>query len=276
MDIQHLETPRISTCLRVQGEEEGMPILFLHGSFATSRWWEPLLAILPDEFRALAPDLRGAGCGPRTQAGYTIAEQAEDLDSIVTALGIRDFDLVAHGSGAAIAIEYLLSTGADVRSLTLVNPAPVEGAFTPLEAVMLLDQMSSDRALLDQAMAGLLPSVAASDPALFRLLSEDAAEMAPAAFTATAEALNHWNRFADAKKLTLPCLLIWGDEDPIVGRDAMTRTLVAIPGASNLEVLRGVGHAPMLDAPLLLAEKIVNFVTEDFAESASIRRRALE
>jgi pimeloyl-ACP methyl ester carboxylesterase len=56
----------------------------------------------------------------------------------------------------------------------------------------------------------------------------------------------------------------------------MTRTLVAIPGAANLEVLRNVGHAPMVEAPLLLAEKIVNFVAEDFDETDAIRRTALE
>jgi branched-chain amino acid transport system permease protein len=195
---------------------------------------------------------------------------------MVDALGIDDFDLVAHGSSAAIAIDFVLGAPERARSLVLVNPVPVEGVFTPLEAIVALEQMRDDNRLLRRAMEGMLPQSAHADPAGFEQYLADAAAMAPAAYSAVAEALGRWNRFSDARRLTLPCLLIWGDDDPFVGREAMTRTLVAIPGAANLEVLRNVGHAPMVEAPLLLAEKIVNFVAEDFDETDAIRRTALE
>ncbi len=45
-----------------------------------------------------------------------------------------------------------------------------------------------------------------------------------------------------------------------------TRTLSAIPGANNVEVMHGVGHSPMLEAPQRLAEIYVNFITQDFGE----------
>jgi pimeloyl-ACP methyl ester carboxylesterase len=276
MELTSLPTSRLTTCMRSQGDADGLPLLFLHDSFATSRWWVPLFALLPQELRICAPDLRGAGCAAAQSDGFEVDDFARDLAAIVSALDLHGFDLIAHGSSAAAAIEYVLTNPEAARSLTLINPVPVEGVFTPLEAIMLLEQMREDRALLEQALRGLLPVTAANDGPLFATLVDDAAAMAPAAFGGVAEGLNRWNRFGDARRLTLPCLLIWGDADPIVGRDAMTRTLVAIPGANNLEVLRGVGHAPMLEAPLLLAEKIVNFVTEDFGESATIRRRALE
>ena len=76
-----------------------------------------------------------------------------------------------------------------------------------------------------------------------------------------------------ARALTLPTLLLWGERDGIVSRDATTRTLIAIPGAANLEVLHGVGHSPMLEAPLALAERIISFVAEDFAGYDEIRGR---
>ena len=59
-------------------------------------------------------------------------------------------------------------------------------------------------------------------------------------------------------------------------RDAVTRTLIAIPGANNLEVLAGVGHAPMIEAPLTLAERIVDFVSEETDDYANIRGQALD
>ena len=112
--------------------------------------------------------------------------------------------------------------------------------------------------------------------AYFELILEDAANMAPAAFTAVAEALSRWNRLEEAKQLTLPTLLVLGTQDIIVEREAATRSLLAIPGAANLEILRGVGHCPMIESPVVLAERIIDFITEDFdsfEEARGLRAR---
>jgi len=269
-----IETARLRVHYREQGQHDGLPLLLVHGSFGSSRWWEPFLALLPEEIHAIALDLRGCGQSEKPNTGYSIEEQAADLWAFVEAIGWDDFDLVGHASGAAIAIEFTLNHPHRVNTLALVDPAPIEGIFTPLEVIMLLDQLKTDETLLRQALASLMPTYVVDDPAhapFFAQLVVDAQQMAPAAFTAVAESLNHWNRFSNAKALTLPTLLVWGDQDPIVARDAMTRTLIAIPGANNLEVLRNVGHAPMIEAPLALAERLLEFITEDYAEFEEVR-----
>lgn len=278
-----LDTPRLRFHLRTHGAPGGMPMLFLHGSYASSRWWEPLFDLLPDEVFAVAPDLRGCGLTgdpANSSALYAVEEQAADAaalaDALDAAVGFRNFDLVGHSSGGAVAIEYALNRPAALHTLVLVNSVPVEGVFTPLEAFVALEQMRGDRALLRRALAALMPARATEGDPFFDLLVEDAANMAPAAFTEVAAALNRWNRFAEARALTLPTLLLWGELDEIVSRDATTRTLIAIPGAANLEVLHGVGHSPLLEAPLALAERIIAFVAEDFAGYDEVRRRASE
>lgn len=119
-------------------------ILSVHGSFASSRWWQPLFDLLPEEvLYGLALDLRGCGASDKPDAGYTIEEQAADLAAFVDALGCAIFDLVAHSSGGAIAIEYVLGHRGMARTLTLVDSALIEGVFTPLEGLHLLEQMRS-------------------------------------------------------------------------------------------------------------------------------------
>jgi len=95
--------------------------------------------------------------------------------------------------------------------------------------------------------------------------------MAPAAFTAVARALDHWDRFQEVGQLTLPTLLLWGDQDSIVDHAATVRSLIAVPGANNLEILRHVGHSPMIEAPVALAERIIDFITDEFDEFEEIR-----
>ncbi|MEZ4867144.1 MAG: alpha/beta hydrolase [Caldilineaceae bacterium] len=275
-----LETSRLKFYYREQGQADGLPMLLVHGSFGSSRWWEPFLALLPTEIHAIALDLRGCGQSEKATSGYSIEEQAADLWAFVEAISWDEFDLVGHASGAAIAVEFTLQQRDWVNTLSLIDPAPIEGIFTPLESIMLLEQMKEDTALLRQALASLMPTFLAAanphDALFFEQLVADAQQMAPAAFTAVAESLSHWNRFADAQQLTLPTLLLWGDQDHLVARDAMTRNLVAIPGANNLEVLRGVGHCPMIEAPLALAERIIDFITEDYSEFDAVRNLAHE
>ena len=280
-----LTTPRLTFHYRTHGDVDGLPMLLLHGSFASSRWWEPFFAILPDEIYAIAPDLRGCG-GSRpsepSDEGYEIHEQAADVAAFVDALGLEDFDLVGHSSGGAIGIEYALTQPGRARSLILVDSAPVEGAFTPLEGYQLLEQMRTDRDLLSQALSSLMPSTppptmtAQEFQLFFETLVDDAAGMAPAAFTAVARGLDRWNRFEEARYLSLPTLLLWGALDTLVDRDSTTRMLIAIPGAANLEVLAGVGHCPMIESPAALAERIIDFITEDFVGFEEAREIAGE
>jgi branched-chain amino acid transport system permease protein len=277
-----IKTKRLTFSVRTSGSAEGVPLLLLHGSHASSRWWEPFFAILPDSIYAIAPDLRGCGQSSHTQDGYEIEEQAADIVELVERLDLADFDLAGHGSGGAIAVEYALRHRQRLHSLILIDSVPIEGAFTPLQGLQLLSQMREDRTLLRQALSALMPS--APPPTMtesefeefFELLIEDASSMAPAAFTAVAEALGRWNRMDEAHRLTLPTLLLLGTEDIVVERDAATRSLLAIPGASNLEVLRGIGHSPMIESPVVLAERTIEFITEDFESFEEARDYASE
>jgi branched-chain amino acid transport system permease protein len=275
----YVETPRLRFFCRSSGEEDGIPLLLLHGNFGTSRWWTPLFDALPDEVYAVAPDLRGCGGSDKPDAGYSIEEQASDLAALVEALRWESFHLMAHSTAGAIAVEYLLTFPHDVESLTLVDPAPIEGVFTPLDGYLLLEQMKEDRSLLREALRMLMPAapIDGAHPEMVRFfeqLVEDASQMAPAAFTEITRSLAQWNRFADARLLTLPTLLIWGERDALVDRGTITRTLIAIPGANNLEVLRNVGHSPMIEAPVALANRWLDFLLTDSEAYEDVRRSA--
>ncbi|MEJ5249498.1 MAG: alpha/beta hydrolase [Caldilinea sp.] len=275
----YMETPRLRFFCRSSGEEDGIPLLLLHGNFGTSRWWTPFFDALPDEVYAVAPDLRGCGGSDKPDVGYSIEEQASDLAALVEALRWESFHLMAHSTAGAIAVEYLLTFPHDVESLTLVDPAPIEGVFTPLDGYLLLEQMKEDRSLLREALRMLMPAapIDGAHPEMVRFFEQlvvDASQMAPAAFTEITRSLAQWNRFADARLLTLPTLLIWGERDALVDRSTITRTLIAIPGANNLEVLRNVGHSPMIEAPVALANRWLDFLLTDSEAYEDVRRSA--
>jgi branched-chain amino acid transport system permease protein len=279
VEVTQIKTSRLTHGLRTCGDNDGLPMLLIHGGFASSRWWEPFMHVLPPEVRVAACDLRGCGGSDRPASGYSIPEQAQDIAAVVASLGWDEFDLVGHAAGGAIAVELTLSQAVGIRTLSLIDSAPVEGVYTPVEGLMLFEQMRTDRTLLRNALQLLMPTYAPAqrdDDPFFTQLVDDAATMAPAAFTEFAVALNRWNRFAEARQLALPTLLVWGDQDIVVEREAITRTLVAIPGASRLEIVRGVGHSPMIEAPVALAELLIDFITDEFEDYDEARRMAYE
>lgn len=277
MNTFSVSTPRLRFQCRSWGDADGIPLLLLHSSFGTGRWWERFGELLPVEFYAIAPDLRGCGGSDHSAAGYAIEEQAADIANLVAALEWDDCHMVAHGSAGAIAMQLALDHPELPTTLMLVDTVPVEGVFTPIDTYYLLEQMRYDRDLLARAIALLMPSLdlaAAANHVLVEQIVDDALAMAPAAFTEPARSLSQWNRFGEARRLTLPTLLVWGDRDTLVDRDATTRTLIAIPGADNLEIMRGVGHSPMIEAPQRLADLFIDFITQDFAGYDAVRRTA--
>jgi pimeloyl-ACP methyl ester carboxylesterase len=256
-----------------QGPE---PILFVHGSFATHRWWEPAVALLPaDLYTCYLPDLPGCGQSerPTDPARYGIERQATDLSALIEALGLHDLHLVGHSMGAAIALTCAVTNPARLRSLTLVSTPSPQGTPTPPEALALLEQMRTDRPLLLQGLASTMP--ARPPDAFVQALVDDALAQAPVAFTATAQALAEWRVADDAlARLRLPVLLIWGDRDQIVAREVQQRLLLSIPGANNLEVFRGCGHTPMLERTEGFVQALRDFLEQDFGGYAAIRAQA--
>ena len=251
-------------------------ILFVHGGFASSRWWRPVAELLPvDEFTSYLPDLCGCGRSrhPVDSASYRVEQQVADLATLIEHLDLYNLHLVGHSLGAAIALTYAASDPTRLRSLTLVSTPSPAGTPTPPEGYELLEQMRVDRGLLSQALASVMP--ARAPDAFFQQVVDDAQGQAPAAFTATAEALDQWRLPPEAlAQLRLPVLLMWGDRDQIVERDVQTRLLLSIPGANNLEIFRGTGHSPMLERTEGFAEALLAFIGQDFAGYSAVRELA--
>ena len=107
-------------------------IVFVHGNWATSSWWEPVLASpLTKPWHGIAYDVRGRGRTTGPDSDYSIPSLAGDLGSFIDALGIEVPHLVGHSLGSAIVMQFALDHPAKVRSLTVAAPAWVERDAEP-------------------------------------------------------------------------------------------------------------------------------------------------
>jgi len=248
-------------------------LLFLHNNLGSSRWWEPLLARLPQGWRGIAYDAIGYGGSERPEGleRYSVPARLRDLIAVVDAVGLARVHLVAHSTATPVAIEYALMAPERVRTLTLIGPTPTAGVQTPEEAYPLLERMSSDKAMLAQILHASAPHLDADGPEFASYLA-DAATLAPLTLPAIARGLDAWRAGDRTSRLTLPVMLIRGEDDIMLEEKEAYQTLLAIPGAGNLEIMHDAGHSPMIETPDALAEILIAFIAEDWDDYDTIRQ----
>lgn len=114
------------TPLAVHRLGSGRPVLLLHGLFSSAEInWIKFghAAKLADAgFEAIMPDLRahGASGTPHDAAAYPAGVLARDVQSVVTALGLDQFDLVGFSLGARTAARSVIG-GIAPRKLVLAG-----------------------------------------------------------------------------------------------------------------------------------------------------------
>ena len=116
-------TPRLETHILTTGQEDGIPVIFVHGNASSSRFFEETLAALPPGYRGLAPDLRGYGDSETKPLDATrgLGDFSDDLHDLVEALGLEAFHLVGWSVGGSVAIQYTMDHPSGVASLVLVD-----------------------------------------------------------------------------------------------------------------------------------------------------------
>ncbi|HPU17381.1 MAG TPA: alpha/beta hydrolase, partial [Bacillota bacterium] len=100
-------------------------ILFLHGWPGNHNLFEYQFDILPGlGFRCIGIDTRGFGKSDKPFDGYDYDTLSDDVRCVVDALGLRNFTLVGHSTGGAIALRYMYRhNGYGVAKLVLVAAA---------------------------------------------------------------------------------------------------------------------------------------------------------
>ncbi|MFK7954590.1 MAG: alpha/beta fold hydrolase [Lysobacterales bacterium] len=98
----------------------GPPLLMMHASPASSAFLEPLMAVLGQSRRVIAPDTLGNGdSAPPSQASPVLGDYADSMDRFLTALNIEQCDVYGTHTGSHIGVELALQSPQRVRHLAM-------------------------------------------------------------------------------------------------------------------------------------------------------------
>lgn len=111
------------------GPRDAPALIFLHGFPESHRTWRHQIAHLSSRFRCIAPDQRGyrGSSKPEGVENYTPDKLIGDVFQLADALGVKQFTILGHDWGGAIAWGVaLLGQGTRVTRAVIANaPHPV-------------------------------------------------------------------------------------------------------------------------------------------------------
>lgn len=238
-------------------------LVLVHGYQTSGRIWKLIQEALdPAQYHTIAISNRGAGDSDHGQAeaDYTVQAFARDLWHAVSALGVRDFTLVGHSMGGATVTQFALEHAHVLKSLVLLNSAPLNGR--PLAA-------DWETQIRQQFAQGVAPQVnlgtqAATLPADFiKALQADVARNPLERALAGRRSMSQLRLREQLSRLSLPVLVIGGDLDTTVGVENILADYLALPPDRRfLHVYHGVGHSPNVEVPQELAALLSAFVDQ--------------
>lgn len=230
---------------------DGPPLVLVHGAADDGRVWRPQLSGLADSFTVVAWDEPGAGGSSDLPATFGLADYAECLAGLISALGLGPATVAGLSWGGTVVLELYRLRPDLVGRLVLVDTyAGWKGSLPAAEVRARVDgvrrMLSMPAAEFDPTVPGLF---AGEPPAEFvPLLKEIAADVRPASLRHQLAIMAEADLRDVLPRIAVPTLLVWGERDVRSPLSVARAFEAAIPDAT-LVVIPGAGHVSHLERP---------------------------
>ena len=256
--------------LRVSVRGSGDPLLLITGIGASLELAEPFETEMVERgFQVISFDAPGVG----QSTGYRFPRRmpgiARTIEQLLDALGLQRVDVLGVSLGGVIAQQLAHQAPGRVRRLVL--------AATGAGVVGLGGVPGSPRALVEMAtprryrspdhyrsVAGLLYGGAARhdpDALLHDSVARFARPTTIAGYLGQLYAISFWTGLPWLCRLTLPTLVLSGDDDPIVP-PVNGRILARFIPDARLHIVSGGGHLFILESPAEIADLVTDFLRD--------------
>ncbi len=244
---------------------QGAPLVLVHGFTANKDTFAAVSRFLTPHFTVYIPDLPGFGNASRDPGGdYSIEAQVEYVHDFMQSLGLRSVHLGGNSMGGGIAALLTATYPQDVASLWLLDAAATQEAaqselmqrFLDTGEFPLLNTVAQQYArrwpylyakppFIPYACTRTLGVTQANDYALHRKILGAIQASRPIE-----------QRFSNVQ---VPALIVTGAQDRIVP-PASVYTLAKVFVKSQISIMQGVGHIPMIESPKRTARDYLAFI----------------
>jgi esterase len=249
------------------GNHGAPPLVCVHGYTSSAQAFNAPARHLRERFHVIAPDVRGHGESAWSPDGaYQYRDQAADLAAIADQLGLERVSLIGTSMGGIIAMTYAEAHPERLARLVINDIGP-DAETGSQRITQMVGSRPDEFATLEDAMAyrrQMSPIVASRS-------LEDQEELARGVLRRRDDGRWIWKmdpqyvqqRVAQGppvrpplwpvlQGLSCPALVVWGEDSDVLSQSQARRMAEALPKGQLVSV-PGVGHAPTLVEPVVLA-----------------------
>ncbi len=262
--------------VRISGPASAPVVILLHGFGSSLETWEPWASVLDKQYRVIRFDLPGFGLtGPDPSADYTDPRTLLILAALMDRLGVRKADLIGNSLGGKIAWNFAAAYPGRVNRLVLISP---DGFASPgfeygvkpkLPFIMRILPYCLPRFMLRMNLAiAYADPKKLSDATLTRYQDMMLAPGNREAILARTQQVFLEPPEPMLAKISVPTLILWGEEDRMIPFSNSTDYLRDIPHAQRV-ALPGLGHVPFEENPAASLPPVLAFLSGGVERSKS-------
>ena len=233
---------------------KGTPLVLLHGYPLDRTIWQDLAPMLVGEFDLIMPDMRGFGESDVMEADRSILGYASDVAGLLERLGIRKAHVAGHSMGGYVALAFARLFPRQTAGIGLVASqqlADTEERKSARHATAL--QVARDG--VSSVVEGMTPKLSANAE-VQSIVRSIIARQRPMGLAVALDAMGGRPDSTDIlRSFTASAVIIHGSSDELIPVERAREMRLLMPSAHYLE-LPGVGHMPMLENPVAVAEAL--------------------
>lgn len=244
----------------------GQPVLLIHGSLCDYRYWRWQIPEIGQQFRVLAPSLRGywPAAFHTVRQDFDVIVQTQDLlEFVVQTCGDTPVHVVGHSRGARVAIELACVAPDRVQTLVLADPGFSARKDSPPAQFQLDAAAKLKSGDIDGALTQFIDTVSGPDTwrRMVGWFKTMALDNATTLLSQIAEQ-NYYFDMSRARDITCPCLLINGDSSPARFTQTQNALQQVLP-QSQRAIIPMASHGMNLANPRAFNQVVVNFLLQN-------------
>lgn len=256
------------------GPRDAQPIVFHHGwPLSSDDWDNQMLHFLEKGYRVIAHDRRGHGRSDQTDTGNEMDTYAQDVVELARALNLKNAIHIGHSTGGGEVARYAARAEAG-----RISKAVLIGAVPP---VMAKTESNPDGIPLE-VFDGFLAALVANRAQFFLDIPSGPffGFNREGATVSQGQIQNWWRQgmmggakaqydcirafsetdfTEDLKALTIPVLVLHGEDDQIVPIDNSANKAIKFLRNGTLKTYPGLSHAPFATHPELVNADLLAF-----------------
>jgi pimeloyl-ACP methyl ester carboxylesterase len=241
---------------------QGEPLILLHGFGANKDNFIRVARFLTPHYRVIIPDHIGFGESSHPQdANYSPGVQAARIRTLAQTLGITKLHLGGSSMGGHISMMYAALFPNEVKSLWLIDPGGIWSAPPSEFRAMIAKGQNPLMAKNEDEFAKIFAFVMTDPPIIPRPILNVMARERIENYELEKRIMKELTDDSAenyVKGLTTPTLIIFGDKDRAIN-PVTADILHKLMPRSEVIMMKGLGHLPMIEQPRLSAQDYLKF-----------------